>query len=417
MVKYYTPQVEPLKNGKFKYSIRYTDPSFVGVHKSSTTITKNTAHARNLAETKVKKKIKDILGKVGFKEATFEEVAKLTLKQYKKRGRSYNSVRSLELRFTKILKKFGSRRISSISAVEINRFLNDLLYKENYKNSTVSNYKFNFRLTFTYAKNYGYIKQNPMPDVHIERKNEKSYWNYRVKHWYLTDEETRTILDDCTNEGREDFHDFFLWLYLNGMRIGEGGAIKEDNISHDIYGNYFVTINGTLIEHVGKGWIKQPWTKTESGMRTISLPYQAVNLYYKHSRNTDWMKLLFNFPSPLICFPTLLFTKLTINNYHPTAPFKNGYLFTNKLTHNPITKTTISKCLQRICKRHNIDKQITSHIFRHTYISILASKGFPLEVIADRVGHKNIGTIQAIYLHVINSERQKYNDLMKHYHF
>lgn len=33
MVKYYTPQVEPLKNGKFKYSIRYTDPSFVGVHK------------------------------------------------------------------------------------------------------------------------------------------------------------------------------------------------------------------------------------------------------------------------------------------------------------------------------------------------------------------------------------------------
>lgn len=46
----------------------------------------------------------------------------------------------------------------------------------------------------------------------------------------------------------------FLWLYLNGMRIGEGGAIKEDDISHDIYGNYFVTINGTLIEfYVGKG--------------------------------------------------------------------------------------------------------------------------------------------------------------------
>lgn len=41
MVKYYSPQVEPLKNGKFKYSIRYTDPSFVGVKKSSITRAKD----------------------------------------------------------------------------------------------------------------------------------------------------------------------------------------------------------------------------------------------------------------------------------------------------------------------------------------------------------------------------------------
>ena len=53
MVKYYSPQVEPLKNGKFKYSIRYTDPSFVGVRKKSVTIAKDTTHARNLANTKL----------------------------------------------------------------------------------------------------------------------------------------------------------------------------------------------------------------------------------------------------------------------------------------------------------------------------------------------------------------------------
>ena len=56
MVKYYSPQVEPLKNGKFKYSIRYTDPSFVGVKKSSTTMTKDTTHSRKLADEVVKKK-------------------------------------------------------------------------------------------------------------------------------------------------------------------------------------------------------------------------------------------------------------------------------------------------------------------------------------------------------------------------
>ena len=417
MVKYYSPQVEPLKNGKFKYSIRYTDPSFVGVKKSSTTMTKDTTHSRKLADEVVKKKIQNIIGKIGFKEATFEEVANLMLDQYQKRGRSYNSVQSVKNNFTRIFKKFGSRNISSITAIEINRFLNDLLYKDNFKNATVGKYKTNFKLTFIYAKNYGYIKRNPMPDVHIEPKNERSYWNYRVKHWYLTKEETQTILDDCIHENRNDFHDFYLWLYLTGMRIGEGGAIREDNIIQNLQGDYFVTVDGTLIYEKDKGWYKQPWTKTESGMRTVSLPYQAINLYYKHSCNTDWMRLLFEWPSSIKTFRALLFSQLKFYNYHPKAKFKNGYLFTNKLTHNPMTKTTISKCLKRICKRHDIDKQITSHIFRHTYISTLASKGFPLEVIADRVGHKNIGTIQAIYLHVINSEREKYNNMMKYYHF
>lgn len=34
MVKYYSPQVTPLDNGKFKYSIRYRDSSFKGVKKN-----------------------------------------------------------------------------------------------------------------------------------------------------------------------------------------------------------------------------------------------------------------------------------------------------------------------------------------------------------------------------------------------
>ena len=74
MVKYYTPQVEPLKNGKFKYSIRYIDPSFVGVHKSSTTITKNTAKARNLADVKVKKMIQDKLNIQSIKQITMDKL-------------------------------------------------------------------------------------------------------------------------------------------------------------------------------------------------------------------------------------------------------------------------------------------------------------------------------------------------------
>lgn len=45
-------------------------------------------------------------------------------------------------------------------------------------------------------------------------------------------------------------------------------------------------------------------------------------------------------------------------------------------------------------------KHITTHVFRHTHVSLLAEMGVPLKAIMQRVGHHNPGTTLNIYTHV-----------------
>ena len=43
---------------------------------------------------------------------------------------------------------------------------------------------------------------------------------------------------------------------------------------------------------------------------------------------------------------------------------------------------------------------MTTHIFRHTHISLLAEEGVPLKAIMQRVGHNDPTTTMSIYTHV-----------------
>lgn len=54
-----------------------------------------------------------------------------------------------------------------------------------------------------------------------------------------------------------------------------------------------------------------------------------------------------------------------------------------------------------------INKQVSSHIFRHTHVSKLAELGTPLFAIQDRVGHENSKITEQIYLHVTKGVREK----------
>ena len=48
-------------------------------------------------------------------------------------------------------------------------------------------------------------------------------------------------------------------------------------------------------------------------------------------------------------------------------------------------------------------KHLTTHIFRHTHISMLAELGVPFKTIMQRVGHNDSSTTLSIYTHVTKS--------------
>lgn len=68
-------------------------------------------------------------------------------------------------------------------------------------------------------------------------------------------------------------------------------------------------------------------------------------------------------------------------------------------------------------KRTKIDKIFTTHTFRNSYISILAQKGVPLQIIQQQTGHSNSRVISQIYLHITKKAQQDFANKLKEINF
>ena len=56
-------------------------------------------------------------------------------------------------------------------------------------------------------------------------------------------------------------------------------------------------------------------------------------------------------------------------------------------------------------KKRIKNKQLSSHIFRHTHVSILAQLGIPLKAVMERVGHSDEETTTKIYTDVTKKQK------------
>lgn len=74
---------------------------------------------------------------------------------------------------------------------------------------------------------------------------------------------------------------------------------------------------------------------------------------------------------------------------------ERGYIFVSK-TVFPMPIILINSVLAKL----DYPKHITTHVFRHTHVSLLAEMGVPLKAIMQRVGHNNPSTTLSIYTHV-----------------
>nr|WP_245608742.1 tyrosine-type recombinase/integrase [Saccharibacillus sacchari] len=66
----------------------------------------------------------------------------------------------------------------------------------------------------------------------------------------------------------------------------------------------------------------------------------------------------------------------------------------------PLSSKRFIQKMRSILKQTTIKKNATPHIFRHTFISLLAEASVPLPMIMKRVGHDDAKTTLKIYTHV-----------------
>ncbi|MDC7953562.1 tyrosine-type recombinase/integrase [Liquorilactobacillus mali] len=362
---------EKLAEKKFKFIERYKDPYTDKYVRVSVLMNSNSTHAVKQAQQTLDRKISKKLHQHSQKvtEITIGELIKEWLALYKKRVRN-----STYMSTYYSLKTFKNKINTDISVSKIDKklvkkILEGLIYDDKLSNRYISALKSRLNMVFKYAVSQNYTKSNPISNLEIIYSS--SGLASSTKNKFLDQNELKSLLH-YTYEKNYMYGCLFEWLYLTGMRAGEALALNKNDIFKD-KGTYFVDINGTL-DYLGlriEDHKKTSSTKTVSGMRTISLPKRAVEIYKQLCLITESSDFLFQ---------------------------------TSNAT--PIEIRAINLFLRIASKKLKIDKHLSSHIFRHTHISKLAELGTPLYVIQERVGHKSSKITAQIYLHVTQKAQE-----------
>ena len=361
--------IEELPNGKYKFFERYKDPYTEKLKKVSVTMEKKTPQARNQAAILLQEKIKQKLGeKQHFvSDITFEKLYE-EFEENWKHGVKNSTVYASKNVKKEILKQIeGDYLVRNIDRRLLQKVVDQLL-QDGRSHNYVSKIKFKLNQIMKFAVRMNYIDTNEMLFVEMPRKVITTDDLRKKNTKYLDQKEFKLFIQNLKEEALCDYRitkyiRIAKVLFLTGMRYGELAAL---NYKEDIDFSK-KTIH---IKHTYDFRQKERTTpKTVKSDRVITAPQKVLDIIKEQ----------------------------IIEN--ATNGFDTDFIFINTLG-EPITNVRVIAALKRHGQKIGIDKNITTHMFRHSHISLLAELGIPLTAIMDRVGHSDSKTTLEIYSHV-----------------
>ena len=361
--------MEELPNGKYKFFERYKDPYTEKLKKVSVTMEKKTPQARNQAAILLQEKIKQKLGeKQHFvSDITFEKLYE-EFEENWKYGVKNSTVYASKNVKKEILKQIeGDYLVRNIDRRLLQKVIDQLL-QDGRSHNYVSKIKFKLNQIMKFAVRMNYIDTNEMLFVEMPRKVITTEDLRKKNTKYLDQKEFKLFIQNLKEEALCDYRitkyiRIAKVLFLTGMRYGELAAL---NYKEDIDFSK-KTIH---IKHTYDFRQKERTTpKTIKSDRVITAPQKVLDIIKEQ----------------------------IIEN--ATNGFDTDFIFINTLG-EPITNSRVIGALKRHGQKIGIDKNITTHMFRHSHISLLAELGIPLTAIMDRVGHSDSKTTLEIYSHV-----------------
>lgn len=364
--------MEELPNGKYKFFERYKDPYTEKLKKVSVTMEKKTPQARNQAALLLQEKIKEKLKKKQVESVTFEEIYKLFYKSWEQtvKESTKHNCKSIDKKMKEVIPS------DTLLANLDRRFLQEAIDKVIKTNGHIAAKKIRHRLRgiFKYAVQYSYIENNEVDYTTIPQKPKTLEDLEKKRNNFLTMDEIKALVKVLNSrEYHQKYADMVIVLALTGMRYGELSALQLKNID---FQNNKIEITGNF-DSVNK--IKT-LPKTTNSIRTIKASKTVMEAIQRQIARLS-------------------------ERFQPLT--SDDYIFCFEKWNQPTTIACFIQILKKYGKEAGIDKNLTSHIFRHSHISFLAESGLPIKSIMDRVGHSNAKMTLEIYSHTTQDMEDK----------
>lgn len=248
-----------------------------------------------------------------------------------------------------IIPELGKIKLSKLTKSRYQEFINKLSIR--YSAATVRAIHHVFNHAIYAAVDDEILDKNRIRNVNLPQLR-SNYHEIQEKD-ILSEEEIKRLLDYLKKYEGITHYTLALLLTSTGMRKGEALALKWKNID---FKENVIHITGTR-DHLG-----ERTTKTKRGTRTIDVSPSLISHFKKYRRWAIERKLVFGM-------------KLK----------DDDYILINPQTAEPISREYPKYMLERAFEA-GVIKRVTPHALRHSFVSILISKGIPVTTVAKIIG-------------------------------
>lgn len=376
--------IEALNNGKFKYFERYRDPLTEKLKKVSVTLDKKTPRAQKTAQAELSNKINKILSQKTGNNITFSELYKEYYKNWSPTVKA-SSLRGTTAQDRRILEKIGEDvKAKNVSRRVIQELVNEMM-DEGYAYSYYNGFKKRFHSILEFGVRMGYLETNEASFVKAPKKVKTFEEVQEKRESYLEISDIKRIISALRLTSRvEHIANFVEFMAYTGARYGEAAALTVNEVDLK---KGIITINGTY----DRALKIKTTPKTDFSYRTVTIPDNVKSII------REQLELL------------ELHRSLKGDDFN-----KDNYIFFT-VNGAAVDLDTVNVVIRRAAEKVEITKHLTSHIFRHSHIALLAELGIPLSAAMERVGHTDYKTTLSIYSHVTKSVKvdivKKLNEL------
>ncbi len=212
----------------------------------------------------------------------------------------------------------------------------------NCSTNTTSKYIKNLKTVINFAVSRGYIPNNPIQSYKAKLQ--------RIEKEFLTEKEIQSIaLKKFDNDRLDEARDVFIFCCYTGLSYSDSAKLDKNNI--------VIGLNGQKQIH-----IKRTKTDVTANIPLLPKALDIIKKYKDHEYCSYTGKLL------------------------PTKSNQKQNAYLKEIA-------TLTKCT----------KNLTTHTARHTFATLMLTKGVSIETVSSMLGHTNIKTTQ-IYAKIIEEK-------------